>query len=332
MVKQQSSWSSNSPQYAEYLRLAQARGKARRAAFEVVPDPRERDFKLYLHGANMESKDRVTPPMSNPASSWGMETFELRADDGESISIKPPRKGPVSRSISQDPFGEESDSSSEGFDDYLRRTVELGLATGSSELEFLGGSESVPKSPKSLADALVEKIMKMDSQKQLSLLEALQFSRIAKTIDIPSLTSRPIRNSLLPQGKQLTVVLRSNWGDPAFVGLHAIEIFDNKMRPVVIEKVTPPSAAGIFSGDGWVTLFSEKDIPPKISIFFKYPTEIAKLNFRNFRSTRNFLNRGVKAVEIFVDGKPVAHKELQKTSLIFAESDEPGDDQCIIFP
>ena len=94
---------SSTRSYTDYLRVAEARGRRRRAAFNQDPDPREARFSVYIRGANSD-KENVrsshTPKLPSKQtcasrslnSGWGLETVEIRASDGGSISLRPPER------------------------------------------------------------------------------------------------------------------------------------------------------------------------------------------------------------------------------------------------
>ena len=288
--------SQSSKSYADYLRVAKERGRSRRAAYESMRESRENEFRLYTSGANCDkenrkvSTDNIAVP-SNNGCHWAMQTIEIKSQDGGVISLRPPgRQGSETCS--------ESSSSSP-----------LCLPKEKPKSSAVMSKAT----PRSLADALVAKILELDVENQLSLLQALQEA---------DLGSKPIKQTRYPTGSKLTLVLRSNWGDPSQIGLHAVAIHSDTSEPVSVKSVSPPEAIGIFTGedDSWSCEYDEA-LPVKIEVEFD-ACIVKKLDVFNFRSQRSLLGRGARHVDVFIDGIPVASFEVPKMPLLLTQSDD----------
>ena len=327
--------------YTDYLRVAEERGRKRRAAFNHEPDPRESRFTVYIRGANSDKENvRSSKLPSKPTSSrpsncnWGLETVEIRATDGGCISLRPPERQSSVRprnyfrvEENDDPFEDAPSVLDERPSPNFRLNDSLDSET--SEAETIVDPPRPQMSPLplsgtpvSLADKLVDKILRLDSARQLALLKKLETKPMFRN----SRKICPI-SATLPVAESLEFVLAANWGDPLYVGLHSIEIFDELGRRLVVKSTEPPGAVGLFrpsssEAPDFVTEFDDKK-PPKIQAKLFRKSHISRILVTNFRSNMAALHKGVKTIEVFADETPLAHAEMPKTPLI-PEDDDGG--------
>ena len=383
-----SSYTSQQPSirsYTDYLRIAE-RGRQRRAAFDQPPDAREARFTVYLRGANSdkENSSRKNPPKTHSSRiancSWGLKTVQIRASDGGCISLRPPERQssvrPRNYRINEDtddiydndPFEDAPSIMADRPSPHFR--LNDSLDSGSSEADTvvdvrpsaLPQMSPLPLSgtPVSLADKLVDKILRLDSARQLALLKKLETrpifrdaARTAGRVNARLIKSgQPLITALdgaveelanpekfhdispviggnsatPPVVESIQFVLTANWGDPLYVGLHSIEIFDDLGRRLVVKNAEPAGAIGLFrpsssEAPDFVVEFDEKR-PPKIEATFFCKSRISKILVTNFNSNMAALHKGVKTIEVFAHDVPLAHAEIPKTPFIPEDGDE----------
>ncbi|RWS15294.1 uncharacterized protein B4U79_14460 [Dinothrombium tinctorium] len=129
----------------------------------------------------------------------------------------------------------------------------------------------------------------------------------------------------MPEGQQMIIELRSNWGDDDFIGLNGIEIFDAKTANVAkIEKAfceTDPQSDVSVLFDGvyrthdnshiWLQTFTP---PASIKIKIKFSERITVLLLRvwNYNKSRIYSERGVRQMLITLDDKLIFKGEIAK--------------------
>eukprot|EP01029_Cantina_marsupialis_P013907 TRINITY_DN30814_c0_g1_i2.p1 TRINITY_DN30814_c0_g1~~TRINITY_DN30814_c0_g1_i2.p1 ORF type:complete len:923 (+),score=243.24 TRINITY_DN30814_c0_g1_i2:222-2990(+) len=155
----------------------------------------------------------------------------------------------------------------------------------------------------------------------------------------------PIPNT--PKGRYLSITVMSNWGDPALVGMTGLEVFDRFGHKLELngdkvcapdlndaelevngEKVFDPRiAANLVDGHlftkndlhSWVAKFEQgEDIQITIDLEESYSLGVIRLY--NYNRSRIHSHRGVRYVEMKLDGKYIAKLEVKKA---------PGDTRCI---
>ncbi|CAF4112496.1 unnamed protein product, partial [Didymodactylos carnosus] len=138
----------------------------------------------------------------------------------------------------------------------------------------------------------------------------------------------------LPEGQQLVFNLKTSWGDRHYIGLNGIEIFSSGGFPVVIRKITadPPDinilpeygddprvVKNLINGINktrddihmWLAPFTAGQ-DHFIYITFEQPTEIAMIRIWNYNKSRIHSARGVKDVEITLDGHSIFRGEINQ--------------------
>lgn len=138
----------------------------------------------------------------------------------------------------------------------------------------------------------------------------------------------------LPFGKELTVNIKTTWGDRYYVGLNGIEIFTSTGEPAAISKISAdPADVNVLPGYGsdprvvqnlidgvnrtrddihmWLAPFTP-GANHCIYITFDKPCNIALMRLWNYNKSRIHSYRGAKDVEISLDGKFIFKGELAR--------------------
>ncbi|KAJ8607485.1 hypothetical protein CTAYLR_009437 [Chrysophaeum taylorii] len=175
-------------------------------------------------------------------------------------------------------------------------------------------------------------LLTRDQQQQQQLdepKEDREFEREETMVEIPT----------LPRGRVLKLELLSTWGDPYYVGLHGIEVFDEngEQLKVVTIAATPPSinvlpeydsdprtADKLIDGisftcdelHAWLAPFEDEQ---EHSITLELAAEIAKpapaismLRIWNYNKSRAHSYRGVRRMRASLDDTPVFEGEIRK--------------------
>ncbi|XP_051789759.1 katanin-interacting protein [Erpetoichthys calabaricus] len=141
---------------------------------------------------------------------------------------------------------------------------------------------------------------------------------------------------ILPQGQHLTISITSTWGDRHYVGLNGIEIFSSTGEPVRVAgiKADPPDI-NILPAYGkdprvinnlidgvnrtqddmhlWLAPFTPGRLHV-ISVDFESPCQVAMIRIWNYNKSRIHSFRGVKDIQMLLDGKCIFKGEIAKAS------------------
>ncbi len=138
----------------------------------------------------------------------------------------------------------------------------------------------------------------------------------------------------LPSGKRLTINILSTWGDKHYVGLNGLELFDNEGKKVKISKIeADPSDINVLpeyckdprvvtnlidnvnntrdDTHMWLAPFSANR-NHFVYLSFTQKCKVAMLRIWNYNKSRVHSSRGVKLVEVALDGNPIFRGEVQR--------------------
>ncbi|KAJ8364242.1 hypothetical protein SKAU_G00130730 [Synaphobranchus kaupii] len=141
---------------------------------------------------------------------------------------------------------------------------------------------------------------------------------------------------VLPQGQRLVVNILSTWGDRHYVGLNGMEIFSSSGEPVLPARIRadPPDinvlpaygkdprvVANLVDGVNrtqddmhlWLAPFTPGRAHV-IFIDFHSPCQVAMIRIWNYNKSRIHSFRGVKEVEMLLDGRCIFRGEIAKAS------------------
>ncbi|RLN32117.1 hypothetical protein BBJ28_00024559, partial [Nothophytophthora sp. Chile5] len=160
----------------------------------------------------------------------------------------------------------------------------------------------------------------------------------------------------LPHGQNLVVNILSTWGDPFYVGLMGIEVFDHTGHAVYLSDVdkqlsADPPDLNILDHDrldprtvdklvdkhyftcdelhAWLAPFSRGQ-NHFVYMDFDYPLSISMLRIWNYNTTRIHSYRGARYVEVSLDGKFVFKGEICRAPGSVVE-DVNDCNECILF-
>ncbi|CAJ1442505.1 unnamed protein product, partial [Effrenium voratum] len=152
----------------------------------------------------------------------------------------------------------------------------------------------------------------------------------------------------LPRGRQLVFNCVSTWGDKDFVGLAGIEIFDGRGFPVILKDVSRQVTADPHS----INVLREYDCDPRtpdklfdqvnltrddlhvwlapfsagrphtITVDLEHETEISMIRVWNYNKSRLHSSRGVRDLEILLDGSPLFTGEVRRAPGVLTEPEE----------
>lgn len=178
-------------------------------------------------------------------------------------------------------------------------------------------------------------------------------SAAASTTAVPELFRIPE----LPRGQHLVVNILSTWGDPFYVGLMGIELFDHTGHSVFLSDVDtqlsadPPDLNVLDHGDrvdprtvdklvdghyftcdelhAWLSPFTRGQ---NHFVYFDldYPLALSMIRVWNYNTTRIHSYRGARYVEISLDGKPIFKGEIRRAPGSVLE-DVDACNECILF-
>ncbi|KAH8064322.1 DUF4457-containing protein [Aureococcus anophagefferens] len=136
----------------------------------------------------------------------------------------------------------------------------------------------------------------------------------------------------LPSGRVLTVQILSTWGDPHYVGLHGLELFDDRGAPVApvaiaatpsMEGHDPRTPENLCDGvydtsdelRAWLCPFDAAE-PPTVTLELapasQPPTTLAMLRLWNYNASRTASTRGARFLRCFLDGVKIFEGEAEK--------------------
>jgi hypothetical protein len=147
---------------------------------------------------------------------------------------------------------------------------------------------------------------------------------VRKTTEIP----------LLPRGKQLTLEILSTWGDPHYVGLSSIEMFNEEGRKIDTESVRSIRGIDIneLCGGGdprtvdkllddhtvtqddlhtWLAPFNPGQTTDVALRFYDVMT-LSMVRIWNYNKSRTHSYRGARAIRMRLDGRLIFEGELKK--------------------
>ncbi|EFJ17661.1 hypothetical protein SELMODRAFT_114454 [Selaginella moellendorffii] len=150
---------------------------------------------------------------------------------------------------------------------------------------------------------------------------------------------------LLPLGMKLTIDIHSSWGDPHYVGLSGIEIFDDAGQVVHIDSRKQISVgyttAALLSGLNcspcpverlvdnvnltcddshmWLAPFSPGH-PCTITISLEGPTLLGMVRFWNYNKSTMHTYRGARLIRMFLDSQLIFYGELRRASGLLSDA------------
>lgn len=156
---------------------------------------------------------------------------------------------------------------------------------------------------------------------------------------------------VLPYGQHLLIDIKSTWGDRHYVGLNGIEIFSSRGEPVRIASIqaNPPDinvlpaygkdprvVSNLIDGVNrtqddmhvWLAPFT----PGKshsITVDFMQPCQVALIRVWNYNKSRIHSFRGVRDVEMLLDGQCIFKGEIAKASGTLAGAPEHFGDTIL---
>ncbi|GLE02051.1 hypothetical protein PINS_up010889 [Pythium insidiosum] len=160
----------------------------------------------------------------------------------------------------------------------------------------------------------------------------------------------------LPQGQHLVLNILSTWGDPFYVGLMGIEIFDHTGHAVLLsdvdkqltadppdlnvlghERVDPRTVDKLVDGHyftcdelhAWLAPFTRGQ-NHFVYVDFDYALSISMLRVWNYNTTRIHSYRGARYVEMTLDGRCIFKGEIRRAPGSVTE-DVDACHECILF-
>ena len=149
----------------------------------------------------------------------------------------------------------------------------------------------------------------------------------------------------LPRGKTLRIELLSTWGDPHYIGLNGLDIFDHNGQLVVLSDVKsqiaahpedinvleeydddPRKVSNLMDGTNltcddlhvWLAPFAA-GAEHSITIQFDGVTTLSLLRIWNYNKSRTHSYRGVQALRATLDGLVIFEGDIQKAPGMLTE-------------
>lgn len=226
---------------------------------------------------------------------------------------------------------EDSDSGSSDFDDRLRFAFAVNDFDNSRN-----SSSNDSKGSLLLNDSIEEDILNFGLLKSVDALRVSEMNA-AEELIIPE----------MPAGNELVFTLMDNWGDEMYIGLNGIEILDPNGNRPNIKKISLVDAnrTNLSTADThklfdklnrtqddnhiWQYCFGKSppaSLPIRIVIQFEKLTTLALLRIWNHNKSRIHSYRGVKTLQINLDGHLIFKGEIVKASGdLFASLEHFGD-------
>jgi len=158
-----------------------------------------------------------------------------------------------------------------------------------------------------------------------------------------------------PSGRHLELKIHTTWGDPHYVGLCGIEMFDSAGRPIVVSspegqvsaepssineladyKSDPRTPDKLVDGVNmtcddlhvWLAPF-EQGRPNRVSIALDERAELGMIRVWNYNKSRIHSQRGARMVEVRLDGELIFLGEVSRAPGLLSEA--PAAAECILF-
>ena len=172
---------------------------------------------------------------------------------------------------------------------------------------------------------------------------------------VVSMESTSFEIPVLPRGSQLVINILSTWGDPYYVGLMGLEMFDSNGHLIALSNVDeqlgadppdinvlpeynndPRTVDKLLDGHNhtcddmhaWLAPF-RSGADHCLFITLDAPTSIAMMRFWNYNKSRIHSYRGARYVEIALDGRCIFKGEIQRAPGAMLGSDSCAE--CILF-
>jgi hypothetical protein len=220
--------------------------------------------------------------------------------------------------------------------------LDPGLSTGRQEAEWMH-SQGIPSAERKerahsgteVDDALASLLgpaKGLDSEGAtrgvLQEANALQEAPFPTSFSIPS----------EPRGRQLTVLILENWGDPFYVGLSGLELFDSAGKLLSVQSLekqirADPPDLNVLSGYGsdprtvdklldgvnwtcddlhaWLAPFTPGEVV-SITVSFDDATTLGMIRVWNYNHSRIHSFRGVRSIQVRLDDRVIFMGEIRK--------------------